>query len=63
MRDAFVIRGLEINYYNQTWVIEDFYYVPNNSNLYVKLTDGKKNMNVLLKEIKELIIEKQSIYS
>ena len=63
MRDAFVIRGLEINYYNQTWVIEDFYYVPNNPNLYVKLTDGKKNMNVLLKEIKELIIEKQSIYS
>lgn len=63
MRDAFVIRGLEINYYNQTWVIEDFYYIPNNPNLYVKLTDGKKNMNVLLKEIKELIIEKQSIYS
>ena len=58
MRDAFVIRGLEINYYNQTWVIEDFYYVPNNPNLYVKLSDGKKNMNVLLKEIKELIIEK-----
>ena len=63
MRDAFVIRGLEINYYNQTWVIEDFYYVPNNPNLYVKLSDGKKNMNVLLKEIKELIIEKQGIYS
>lgn len=58
MRDAFVIRGLEINYYNQTWVIKDFYYVPNNPNLYVKLSDGKKNMNVLLKEIKELIIEK-----
>lgn len=58
MRDAFVIIGLEINYHNQTWIIKDFYYVPNNPNLYVKLSDGKKNMNVLLKEIKELIIEK-----
>lgn len=57
MRDAFTIIGLEINYYNQTWVIEDFYYVPNNPNLYVKLSDGKKNMNVLLNEITNLIVK------
>lgn len=57
MRDAFTIRGVEINYYNQTWVIEDFYYVPNNPNIYVKLSDGKKNMNVLLNEITDLIVE------
>ena len=57
MRDAFIIRGTEINYYNQSWVIEDFYYVPNNPNLYVKLSDGKKNMNVLLNEITNLIVK------
>ena len=57
MRDAFTIRGVEINYYNQTWVIEDFYYVPNNPNIYVKLSDNKKNMNVLLNEITDLIVE------
>ena len=58
MRDAYSIIGKEVYYNEKTWTVKDFYYVPNNPNLYVKLSDGKKNMNVLLKEIKELIIEK-----
>ena len=55
MRDAFKIKGKEINYMGTKWVINDFYYVPNNPNIYVALFDGISRLNVVLKEISELI--------
>jgi len=55
MRDAFKIKGKEINYMGTKWVINDFYYVPNNPNLYVELYDGKSRMNVIIDLIKDLI--------
>ena len=57
MRDAFIIKGKEINYMGTNWVITELYYVPNNSNLYVELYDGKSRMNVELKSVKDLIIK------
>ena len=39
----------------KTWIITEFYYVPSNPNVYVQLTNGSVNMNVMLKEISELI--------
>jgi len=56
MRDAFIIKGKEINYMDTNWVITELYYVPNNPNLYVELYDGKSRMNVILDSIKDLII-------
>ena len=56
MRDAFRIIGKEINYMNRTWKINDFYYVPNNPNIYVELYNGNIRMNVMLDAIKDLII-------
>ena len=56
MRDAFRIIGKEINYMNRTWKINDFYYVPNNPNIYVELYNGNIRMNVMLDTIKDLII-------
>ena len=56
MRDAFKIKGKEINYMGTKWVINDFYYVPNNPNIYVALFDGSVTMNVLLKVLKEHIV-------
>ena len=56
MRDAFRIIGKEINYMNRTWKINDFYYVPNNPNIYVELFNGNIRMNVMLDTIKDLII-------
>jgi hypothetical protein len=55
MRDAFPIIGKEITYNNKMWTIKKFYYVPNNPNIYVALFDGISQMNVVLKEISELI--------
>jgi len=55
MRDAFKIKGKEIKYMGTKWVINDFYYVPNNPNLYVELYDGKSRMNVIIDSIKDLI--------
>jgi len=57
MRDAFKIKGKEINYMGAKWVINDFYYVPNNPNLYVELYDGKSRMNVIMDSIRDLIIK------
>jgi hypothetical protein len=55
MRDALIIIGKQINYMDKTWVIKEFYYVPNNPNIYVQLSRGTINMNVMLKDITELI--------
>ena len=55
MRDALIIIGKQINYMDKTWVIKEFYYVPNNPNIYVQLSRGTINMNVMLKNITELI--------
>ncbi len=55
MRDAFIVKGKEIFYMEKTWIITEFYYVPSNPNVYVQLTNGSVNMNVMLKEISELI--------
>jgi hypothetical protein len=55
MRDAFPIIGKEITYNNKMWTIKEFYYVPNNPNIYVVLFDGISRLNVVLKEISELI--------
>jgi hypothetical protein len=55
MRDALIIKGKEIKYMNKTWIINEFYYVPNNSNIFVELYDGISRMNVMLKDISELI--------
>jgi hypothetical protein len=55
MRDAFPIIGKVITYNDKAWTIKEFYYVPNNPNIYVGLFDGSVTMNVLLESIKEYI--------
>ena len=57
MRDGVTIKGKEIIYESKTWIINEFYYVPNNPNIYVELYDGSKRMNVMLDDIKSLIVE------
>jgi hypothetical protein len=56
MRDAFPITGKEITYNNKLWTIKEFYYVPNNPNIYVALFDGSVTMNVLLESLRDYII-------
>lgn len=56
MRDGIIIKGKEIHYMDKLWVVNEFYYVEGNPNIYVKLYDGNKSMNVMLDKIKSLII-------
>jgi hypothetical protein len=56
MRDAFPITGKKITFNDKVWTIKEFYYVPNNPNIYVALFDGSVTMNVLLKVLKEHIV-------
>lgn len=55
MRDAIKVIGKVIDYMDDTWIINEFYYVPSNPNLYVELYNGKVRMNVRLDSIKDLI--------
>lgn len=55
MRDAFKVIGKKIDYKGKTWKINEFYYVPNNPDIYVELYDGSVWMNVRLDNIKDLI--------
>lgn len=55
MRDALTIKGKEIVYMNDVWTIGEFYYIPDNPNIYVKLSNGIVNLNVILSEISNLI--------
>jgi hypothetical protein len=57
MRDGITIKGKEIEYENKTWIVNEFYYVPTNPNIYVELYDGSVRMNVMLDDIKSLIVE------
>ena len=57
MRDGVTIKGKEIIYESKTWIINEFYYVPNNPNIYVELYDGSKRMNVMLDDIKSLMVK------
>ena len=56
MRDAFPITGKEITFNDKEWTIKEFYYVPNNPNIYVALFDGSVTMNVLLESLRDYII-------
>jgi hypothetical protein len=55
MRDAITIKGKEIDYLNRLWVINEFYYVPNNPNIYIELLSNGMRLNVNLEDIKTLI--------
>jgi hypothetical protein len=56
MRDAFPITGKDIIFNDKLWTIKEFYYVPNNPNIYVALFDGSVTMNVLLESLRDYII-------
>lgn len=55
MRDAYLIRGKEIEYQGKTWIINEFFYIPSNPDVYVELYDGRVRMNVRLDDIKNII--------
>jgi hypothetical protein len=61
MRDAFKVIGKQIDYMDKTWVINDFYYVPTNPDIYVELFNGSYKMNVKLDVIKDLITTPYSL--
>lgn len=55
MRDAYLIRGKEIEYQGKTWIINEFFYIPSNPDVYVELYDGRVRLNVRLDDIKNII--------
>ena len=56
MRDAYIIKGKEITYKGETWVINEFFYVPNNPTMFIELYNKKVRLNVRWDDIKDLVI-------
>ena len=56
MRDAYIIKGKEITYMGETWVINEFFYVPSNPDMFIELNNKKVKMNVRWDDIKDLVV-------
>ena len=57
MRDAYSIIGKEVYYKEKHWTVKDFFYVPNNKNIFVGLTSGGITLNVTLDDVMSLLIQ------
>jgi hypothetical protein len=57
MKDAYSIIGKEVYYKEKTWTVKDFFYVPNNTNIYVGLRSGGITLNVILDDVMSLLIQ------
>lgn len=55
MRDAYKIQGQKIDYKDKTWEIGNVYFVPGNPNLFVALKNNGTFLNVMLKDVVNLI--------
>jgi hypothetical protein len=55
MKDAYVVFGEQIEYQNETYTIGDFYFVPDNPNIFVQLRKNGCSLNVRLDDVKHLI--------
>jgi hypothetical protein len=57
MRDAYSIIGKEVYYKEKHWTVKDFFYVPNNVNIFVGLTSGGVTLNVTLDDVMSLLVQ------
>ena len=55
MKDGYIVSGEKITYNESDYVIGNFYFVPDNPELYVELKKDGCSMNVRLCDIKHLI--------
>ena len=55
MRDAFKVKGEKITFQEKVWEIGDFFFVPDNPELYVQLIGYGVFYNVRLSEIIQII--------
>lgn len=55
MKDAFKVKGEKITYQERVWEVGDFFFVPDNPELYVELVGHGVFYNVRLSEITQII--------
>lgn len=56
MRDAYIVSGEKIIYKESEYIIGNFYFIPNNPELYVELKKNGCCLNVRLRDVIQLII-------
>jgi hypothetical protein len=56
MRDAHPVKGKVITYKHKKYEIGEIYFIPNNPELYVQLKHNGCSLNVMLNEVRQLII-------
>ena len=51
MRDGIKLIGKKVHYINEEWTIKDFFFVPDNPEVYVRLSNNLVSLNVRYKDL------------
>jgi hypothetical protein len=55
MRDGITLIGKKVYYKNEEWTIKDFFFIPDNSQVYVGLSNNLVTLNVRYKDLFEIL--------
>lgn len=55
MRDGITLIGKKVHYKNEEWTIKDFFFIPDNSQVYVGLSNNLVTLNVRYKDLFEIL--------
>ena len=51
MRDGITLIGKKVHYKKEEWTIKDFFFVPDNPEVYVRLSNNLVSLNVRYKDL------------
>ncbi len=51
MRDGIALIGKKVHYNKEEWTIKDFFFVPDNPEVYVRLSNNLVSLNVRYKDL------------
>ena len=51
MKDGIALIGKKVHHKEEEWTIEDFFFVPDNPEVYVKLSNNLVSLNVKYKDL------------
>ena len=51
MRDGITLIGKKVHYKEEEWTIKDFFFIPDNPEVYVRLSNNLVSLNVRYKDL------------
>jgi len=63
MRDGIPLIGKKVSYNKEEWTIKDFFFIPENSDVYVRLSNNAVNLNVRYKDLFKRLQESVLVFT